>query len=303
MKQMKKITFLTLAVITLFSCGNDAETGDEQDLLNDFAFADSLQKQVVISEEIIDEMIHSIPSPIEMTSLILSSGAKFDEHLLNNPDNVEKYVSAHSKALNLGVYGAELGYLNIYEKTMTSVDYISAVRSLAKDLKVDHFFDFQTLKRLASSSDNIDSLINITTQGFSKMDAYLREQNRTKASVLIVTGTFIEGLHIATQIVSKTSNPKITERIGEQKMSLNNLILMLNVYKNDPDIAKLISDFTELKVLYDSVEIITVYGEPITKEVDGMLVIEDQSTSEVKMSKDILEKIIIKTKELRNKII
>ncbi len=229
MKQMKKITFLTLAVITLFSCGNDAETGDEQDLLNDFAFADSLQKQVVISEEIIDEMIHSIPSPIEMTSLILSSGAKFDEHLLNNPDNVEKYVSAHSKALNLGVYGAELGYLNIYEKTMTSVDYISAVRSLAKDLKVDHFFDFQTLKRLASSSDNIDSLINITTQGFSKMDAYLREQNRTKASVLIVTGTFIEGLHIATQIVSKTSNPKITERIGEQKMSLNNLILMLNV--------------------------------------------------------------------------
>lgn len=303
MKQMKKITFLTLAVLTLFSCGNDAETGDEQDLLNDFAFADSLQKQVVISEEIIDEMIHSIPSPIEMTSLILSSGAKFDEHLLNNPDNVEKYVSAHSKALNLGVYGAELGYLNIYEKTMTSVDYISAVRSLAKDLKVDHFFDFQTLKRLASSSDNIDSLINITTQGFSKMDAYLREQNRTKASVLIVTGTFVEGLHIATQIVSKTSNPKITERIGEQKMSLNNLILMLNVYKNDPDIAKLISDFTELKVLYDSVEIITVYGEPITKEVDGMLVIEDQSTSEVKMSKEILEKIIIKTKELRNKII
>lgn len=303
MKQMKKITFLTLAVITLFSCGNDAETGDEQDLLNDFAFADSLQKQVVISEEIIDEMIHSIPSPIEMTSLILSSGAKFDEHLLNNPDNVEKYVSAHSKALNLGVYGAELGYLNIYEKTMTSVDYISAVRSLAKDLKVDHFFDFQTLKRLASSSDNIDSLINITTQGFSKMDAYLREQNRTKASVLIVTGTFVEGLHIATQIVSKTSNPKITERIGEQKMSLNNLILMLNVYKNDPDIAKLISDFTELKVLYDGVEIITVYGEPITKEVDGMLVIEDQSTSEVKMSKEILEKIIIKTKELRNKII
>ncbi|OFY95587.1 MAG: hypothetical protein A3K10_11920 [Bacteroidetes bacterium RIFCSPLOWO2_12_FULL_31_6] len=303
MKQMKKITFLTLAAITLFSCGNDTETGDEQDLLNDFAYADSLQKQVVISEEIIEEMIHSIPSPIEMTSLILSSGAKFDEHILNNPDNVEKYVSAHSKALNLGIYGAELGYLNIYEKTMVSVDYISAVRSLAKDLKVDHFFDFQTLKRLASSSDNIDSLINITTQGFSKMDAYLREQNRTKASVLIVTGTFIEGLHIATQIVSKTSNPKITERIGEQKMSLNNLILMLNVYKNDPDVAKLISDFNELKVLYDGVEIITVYGEPITKEVDGMLVIEDQSTSEVKISKETLEKIIMKTKELRNKII
>lgn len=300
---MKKITILAFSAMVLFSCSNDNDVEDGDDLLNDFAFADSLQSQVVVSEEIISEMIHSIPSPIEMTSLILSSGSEFDERLLNDPDNVANYESDHAKAINLGVYGTNLGYLNIYEKTMLSVDYISAVRNLARDLKVDQFFDFHMLKRLASSNDNIDSLINITTQGFSKMDAYLREQNRTKASVMIVAGTFIEGLFLATQIVSKTPNDQLIERIGEQKMSLNNMILMLEVYKSDPEVEKLIVHFKELKVLYDEVEIIVVYGEPITKEVDGMLVIEDQSTSEVKMSPESLEKIIIKAKELRTKII
>lgn len=300
---MKKITILAFSAIILFSCSNEGEVDESNDLLNDFAFADSLQKQVVVSEEIISEMIHSIPSPIEMTSLILSSGSEFDEQLLNDPDNVDKYESAHLKAINLGVYGTNLGYLNIYEKTMLSVDYIAAVRSLARDLKVDQFFDFHMLKRLASSNDNIDSLINITTQGFSKMDAYLREQNRTKASVMIVTGSFVEGLFLATQIASKSPNDQLTERIGEQKISLNNMILMLEVYKNDPEVKKLIINFKELKTLYDDVEIITTYGEPVTKEVDGMLVIEDQSTSEVKMSKELLEKITVKIKELRTNII
>ncbi len=299
---MKNLIYI-LPLSLLFACGGNESTSQEEDLLNDFAFADSVQNQVIISEEIINEMIHSIPSPIEMTSLIQSTGADFNQSLLNKTDNLDKYTTAHQKAINLGIYGAELGYLNIYEKTMISVDYISAVRTLARDLKVEQFFDFQTLKRLASSNKNIDSLINITTQSFSKMDAFLREQNRTKASVLIVTGTFIEGLYIATQIAEQKANPELVERVGEQKMSIDNLLLMLNVYKSDPEMETLGKQIGELKKLYDGVQIITVYGEPTSKEVDGMLVIEDNSTSEVKMSEELLTQITEKIKEIRSKII
>lgn len=300
---MKKLFIIVFAAITIFACGSDDETENNQDLLSDFEFADSLQSQIVVSEEIIDDMIHSIPSPIEMTSLIISTGAEFDESILAEPEQVENYTTAHAKAINLGVYGAELGYINIYGKTLLGVDYLSAIRTLAKDLGVEQFFDFHTLKELASSSDNIDELIDITTKGFSKMESFLREQNRTKASVMIVTGTFIEGLYIAGEIASRTPNMELIERIGEQKVSINNLVIMLEVYEKDPEVSKLIGDFRELKILYDEVEIITTYGEPITKEVDGMLVIEDQSTSEVKMSSELLKKIIAKTKDLRTKIV
>ena len=56
---MKKFTVLSLATLVLFSCGNDSDTDAGDDLLSDFEFADSLQSQVVVSEEIIEEMIHS----------------------------------------------------------------------------------------------------------------------------------------------------------------------------------------------------------------------------------------------------
>lgn len=296
---MKKLFLLIFITVFLFACGGD-EKIQEDDLLNDFS---SGQSQVVVSESIIEEMIHSIPSPIEMTSLIKSTGVEFNEQILNDPGEVDKYVSAHSKALNLGIFGAELGYLNIYGKTMVSVDHLSAVRSLAKDLKIDQFFDFSMLKRLAESSDNIDSLMTITTRSFGSMESYLREQNRTKASVMIVTGTFIEGLYIATQIVKEKKDSGLVERIGEQKISVDNLILMLRVYKDDPEVALLATHFNELKVLYDKVQIITTYGEPVAKEVDGILVIEDNSNSEIVMDDELLDEIIMKTKEIRSKLI
>lgn len=299
---MKKLIYI-LSLLFLFACDRNDTTSSQDDLLNDFNYADSVNSQVVVSEDIINEIIHSIPSPIEMTSLIQSTGASFNQSLLNNPDHIDKYISTHQKAINLGIYGAELGYLNIYGKTMISIDYFSAVRSLAKDLKVDQFFDFKTLKRLAESSKNIDSLINITTQSYSKMDSYLRKQNRTKTSVLIVTGTFIEGLYIATQIAEKNPNPELIERIGEQKMSINNLHLMLDVYKSDNEISALGTKIDELKKLFDEVEIITTYGEPTSKEVDGVLVIEDNSTSKVIIREELVIRIKEKIKEIRSKII
>jgi len=300
---MRQLAIIIFASLVIYGCGGNNETEEGQDLLNDFAYADSLQSQIVISEEIIDEMIHSIPSPVEMTVLILATGASFDQSILADPEVVDDFASNHAKAINLGVYGAELGYLNIYGKTLLGVDYLAAIRTLAKDLGVEQFFDFQTMKQLASSSDNIDELINITTQGFSKMETFLREQNRTKASVMIVTGTFVEGLHIAGQIAAKKPNDGLKERIGEQKMSLNNLVAMLEVFESDPEVGKLIADFKELKTVYDAVEIVTTYGEPITKEVDGMLVIEDNSTSEVIMSDALLFDIIKKVGELRTKMV
>ena len=129
-KKITQLTLIALSVAALSSCGD--EDASSQDLLSDFEFADSVQSQVVVSEEIIEEMIHSIPSPIEMTTLIIESGAPFDEKLLNDPDRVDNYQTAHARAINLGVFGTELGYLNIYQKTLSSVDYLTAVRSLAK---------------------------------------------------------------------------------------------------------------------------------------------------------------------------
>ena len=78
--------------------------------------------------------------------------------MLNQPDHVGDYNSIYTKAINLGVYGTDMGYINLHEKTADVFGYLKAIKGLADDLKVGHFFDLTTLKRLTDNSSNMDSL-------------------------------------------------------------------------------------------------------------------------------------------------
>jgi hypothetical protein len=298
MKQLKTtINLLCIAIcISLSSCGNDEPS--LKDAINE-EFTDGAQPELEISEEILDEIISGIPSPIEMTSLIKMSGASYNKAIVNDATNIDKYSEPKKKAIGLGIYGADLGYMNIYEKSFAALDYLNNIRKLTDDLKIGQFFDFETLQRLSKSSKNVDSLIAISTENFSKMDFYLREQKRGNISVLIVTGTWMEGLYLATQIAKSAKSEELNERIGEQKITLDNIMIILSIYKNDPFFAEIYSQMENLKKVFDKVEIQYTYGEPIKKEVDGKLIIEDNSSSTIKLTPAILTEITQEIEKIR----
>ncbi|MCK4854599.1 MAG: hypothetical protein KAT31_10060, partial [Bacteroidales bacterium] len=164
-------------------------------------------------------------------------------------------------------------------------------------------FDFVTLKRLATSRENIDSLMYISVNSFNNIDSYLRENNRGHLSALMMTGVWIEGMYLATQVANETSNPALSERIGEQKLNLNNLFLILNPYKSQQQISDLLAQMNEIKVVFDQVEITYEMGEPETVEKDGMVMIVQNEKSNVQITDEQLQQIINKTEEVRNKLI
>ena len=125
--------------------------------------------------------------------------------MLNDPDMVGNYNSIYNKAFNLGVYGTDMGYINLHEKTADVFGYLKAIKGLADDLKVGHFFDLATLKRLTDNSSNMDSLLYISTTGFAKMDNYLKENNRGNISMLILVGGWFESLYISTEVISSSN--------------------------------------------------------------------------------------------------
>lgn len=297
---MKRYSIYFFAALTLFffNC-----SGEEEFELSDSIDEEELDLSVEISQEVIDDIINSMPSPVEMTSLIKATGTKYDQSLLSSYKNADAYKTDYERAFNMGVYGANLGYLNIYGKTYSSFDYVSTIRDLSEDLKISQFFNFKLLKDLSSNSDNIDSLIYITTRSFNNMDNYLREQKRSELSVLMMSGTWLEGLYLSTQVYQKTKDEALRERIGEQKINLDNIILILDAYSADPYFNNVYSLFMKLKKVYDNVEIVQEYKEPVRKEVDGRLVIIDNSTSEVKMSDEVIESITSTTKEIRASLI
>ncbi|WP_246070167.1 hypothetical protein [Mangrovivirga cuniculi] len=298
----QKFLVLFLAVFFLASCGDSKETAQDENLLEDINEGDSLKPE--ISQETLSAIIQQIPSPLEISVLLKESGHKYNKSYLNSSDNVSKYNTNFEKALNLGIYGTDLGYTNIYEQNQDGVVYLSSIKELADELNIGQFFDFNTIKRLATNSSNLDSLLLITTKNFNDINSYLQEQKRANLSILLLTGGWLEALHIAEQVYQENPESEaLREKIGEQKIILENIMLLLSFYNDDPDIAKLETEMKKLADIYAEVEIKYTHGESSFKEVDGVLTIVQETTSEILMSDEQLKKIIDITSEIRKNII
>jgi hypothetical protein len=296
-----QITFYIFCSLLLISCGGNRNDSDSQDL-NTLLGEKSSQSELSISEETMNEIIQSLPSPLEIATLIRETGLRYNPDFLNSTNNAKLYSTDTEKALAMGIYSGDLGYINIYEKSSAAFNYLGTVKRLADDLMIGQFFDIETIKRIASNSSKIDSLLYISTMSFEKMDRYLRDQKRSKLSVLLVTGTWIESVYLATQVVNNKRNDDLVERIAEQKMILDQILLIVSAYEDDALFKKVSDDLRRLKNEYDKVTITYNYQEPVTKEINGRLVIIDNSTTEVNMSDEQLVTIIGMVEEIRNKM-
>ena len=298
-------TWLYLALFCLsfmqFSCGG-CDSSPE-----DVNFTSVEEEEVVTTDvnynsEAMNEVIASFSSPVEMAALLKDSGVPFSQKYLIDPDKVNGYTSSFKRALGLGVLSADLGYLNVYSKTSLILDYLVAIRKLTETLTLGQFFDFQALKRLATSDDNIDSLLIMSVQSYQNMDEHLRNNQRSNLSALMVTGVWVESMYLVTQVAKEQSNEDFKNTIGEQKGILNNLLPILRLFKeNDKNFADLISNLEELKDVLDVVKITVQVKDNVPSREDG--VIEQNEESIVTVSKEELSEIITVTEKIRNKII
>lgn len=297
--KLVKILLLILSVC-LAACGgnNSGNSVDINSLLNE-----NNGDNIEISAESMNAIIESIPSPIEISMIIKQSGTSFNEELLNPQENSDLYITDQSKAMGIGLYTGDLGYINIYEKSILTVNYLNSIKRLADDINIGQFFDIETIRRLASNNDKMDSLIYLSTVNFNKMDSFLRSQKRNNMSILMVTGTWIEGLYIATQNFKVGRSEDTKDWIGHQKVIIDQLMLGIAAFKSDPYFQALADDMNKLKQYYDGITITYEYHEPESVEVDGRLVIVDKSVSKVNITPEQVDQICDLVEQMRNRLV
>lgn len=288
------LLLITLSLL-LVACGNR----NREDLSVEYDESDI--GELVVSEEAMDAVIANIASPIEVASFLNDLEIPFSTAYLSDPEGMSTHTTSFEIAYQLGVLSADLGYLNMYDKTGTAVNYLGTINRMAEALEVGQFFDFATIKRLATTGSNLDSLLFLSMNSFNRMDDYLRESERSNLSALMVAGVWIEGLYLATQVMDKTGDPELKDMIGEQKTILNDLLIILNNYRQDDRFAALISDYNEIKEAYDRVNISYEIGEPEAVEKDGMLMVVQNETTTIEMDNETLNRIIDVTEKIRNK--
>lgn len=305
---LRKLFYTTaiLGGILFFSACSGNSGKSNQSTTDDFSISDSALNQdapLQLSEEIIGDVIQNISSPVEMAALIKKSGVDFSQKILNKPERINDYNTSFKRALNLGVFSADLGYINTFDKNTIVISYLLSIKELAEGIKVGQFFDFNSLKQIATNSNNLDSLMEISVNSFNKMDSYLREQNRSNVSALIVTGAWIEGLYIAGSVIKETKDPELINRIGEQKDIIDILLIILNNYSTDPNFAEMVMRMEQIKQAYDGVKITTEFGEPKRIERDGTLIIVQDEISHVEITPEQIDAIVAEIGNLRDFIV
>jgi hypothetical protein len=248
----------------------------------------------------LNNQIFSIPSPIQTALLIKKSGYNYDKSVLNGSDNYSHYDTKYKKALNLGIYGADLGYISLYDQSQDALSYLASIQKLATDIGVADVFNPSLAKRFSTNMGNHDSLLSMVSEAFRKSDAYFKDNRQGDVSSLILVGGWIESLYFAVKANGKTNQKEVVRRIAEQKISLQNLIKMLSAYNNRPDYADLVKKLTELSGVFDNVEFVYNYAEP-TVDVNSKTT-SINSTSEVKISPEQLKDITDKIEAIRNLI-
>jgi len=291
--------FLIVLAATVSSCKSGSQGKDANAEIPDSI----LNAGIEISEEVMQDIVQNISSPVEMAAMIKDLGVPYSNKYISPTNRVGNLTTSYQQALNLGIYAADLGYLNMYNKTSAVIDYLTAIKTLSDNIKVGQFFDFTTLKRLATNSKNLDSLMYISVHSFNQMDKYLHSNNRTNLSALMVTGVWIEGLYLGTQVYKITPNQQLAERIGEQKLTLEQLMLILEKYQQDKQYTKLLEELQLIKDLFKSVNIRIEKGEPEMIEENGMLTIVQNDKSIVEITPEQLASIITTTEQVRNRLI
>lgn len=234
---MNKLSWLVMALLgmALLSCGGQKkqeQTSGEFD-----SAANAVQGQV-------KNVIYEIPSPSEIPYVIQTTGADFDRQLVNSLDKEKKYLATNKiAALNLGVYATDIGYLVTYEKVQDALNYMKACLDISDNLGLKSALDMALVNRFESNLSAKDSLANIINQAISKSDKYLKDTNRDNIAGLVVAGTFIEGIYISSQLISKY--PKNILKDDERLLVLTPLIrLILDQQKPLGDMVSLLKSIS-----------------------------------------------------------
>ena len=284
-----------IASTVLWACnGAQEETRDDTSEI-DLAAVDTKGTKTI------DTKGYILPSPFEMAALIMRSGATYDQSILNPTKSVTNYTNNFKKGLNLGIYGADLAYTLMYDKSQDGVNYLTVCTNLANELGIIGAFETATLARIQGNIDRRDSLVRIATDNFGKVDMYLKENERLSTSSLVLAGGWIEILYIATEIAESGEHAAILERVGEQKLSLELLIEHMTKFEQEEGFTDLLRDLVELKNTYSQVKILYDYKDSSTDTSANTLIIN--TTSTVEISEETFNSIKEQVISIRNKII
>ncbi|MFT4600938.1 MAG: hypothetical protein ACI857_001115 [Arenicella sp.] len=285
------LTITAAALMT--SCGGDADPIDSNIII------DEVDTVVDVTNSL--EVQYSVPTPNELFEIIKLQGGEQKVGLVNPLDNKDNYVETKEKAMNFGVYSADLAYMSCFGVGTEFLMYMKVIEEMGDELGISGAFDSDLMDRIESNDGDTDSLFAISNETYYDSYLYLEENGKGMELSLIMGAGYIESLYIICQLANGYSDEDpIVEKIGDQKLVLENLMDFLASYTDDESVQEMANDLMSLQEVFE----ISMEFEESGTNVDnnnGKLVLSGGGS--FKMNEQALEDITAKVTEMRDNII
>lgn len=294
----QRLCLLLFSLLALFSWSCSSKTDKKQSFT-------AQQPQTIDTVSLIiqyDGSLFPIPSPYQVAKLVKSHSIPFNHDAVNETNNAKRYSTIFKKALNFGVYGANLNYLNIYNRTPESITYLATLKQLSEELGISAAFSPELFRKIENNITNQDSLLKLLGSSYREIDGFLHDNDRKDVGALIIAGGWVESLYLLTTAAQSSANREIINRIGEQKHPLNNLIEVLSpYYYRTHEHTDFVDKLVDLAYEFDGIIYSYSYKEPKIDKENKITHINSQSR--VIMSEYHLSIISQKIEVIRNSII
>lgn len=294
------ITITAAMLIVAGSCGR--KSSEPEPFVPSFS---TYRAQQAVEEPVPPEkreIFYGLLTPIEVCNIFNRLGIPYDEASLNPVTNSENYLSSFKTALNLGVYGVDLGYLKIFSKNQDMFNYMLTVRKLAGRLSIPESYITDPIRRVETDMDDSDSIMIIMNRAYKKIEDHLRVDGREGTVGLMLMGGWIEALYLATSLTYDETNPdpEVVQKIAEQKYTLNSLLSLMKNYYDDPMVVFYTKKLLFLRRYFDTFDIYFRAGD---LEIDTVRQTLVSTGSEMTVTVQTLNSIRDYIAQLRNEIV
>jgi hypothetical protein len=204
--------------------------------------------------ERIKQFVSTIPVPFDILNKLSNSKLVFNGDILSNTSQVGQITDPNLQALNLGIYGADMALLITQSRLADSGPYLKSVRILADAIVVPNAFDETTMKRFDNNRNNQDSLQKLVFSSYMRVDTTLISNDRLALASLVLSGGWLESLYLTATMIDSTEkdekNATLYEIMEEQRLHMEQLTGLLQLFPNDSTCTQLARDMNSLATIY-----------------------------------------------------
>lgn len=277
---VRKGAMLFASSMLFISCGSETPKEEEVVVVDTVAVEES------------EEVSYNLPSPLQIASIFKKSGLKYKDGITSTQKDITKYTTKLSKAINLGVYSADLSYTVLNKQSQEAMNYMKLCRQLADNLGIGSVFDQGNLSaRFEKNLSNEDSLAYIIAELQMVTDMYLDENEQQEITSIVFAGAWVESMYFGSKAYEKAKDKELNNKLSEQMTILKSIVNALKAdVKRDAAISTLVADMEAVQAVYAELASVKAFNA------------EDEN-AEINLNDEEVAQLTKKIEEIRNKFI